>query len=355
MTIQDLREKNLIILECISGSKAYGLDTLASDTDIKGVFILPKKDFYSLNYIPQICNDTNDIVFYELRRFIELLSTNNPNILELLNTPKPSIIYKNPLLDLLDNTKIISKLCKNTFGKYAISQVKKARGLNKKIVNPIDAERKSILSFCYVQYNKGSIPLIQYLKQNEWDQENCGLIKIPNMKNIYGLYYGTDHRYQGIIQGTLSNDVTLSPIPKSEEQKAILYFNKEGYSTYCKEYLEYWDWVKKRNPNRYEDNIKNENNYDSKNMMHVFRLLNMAIEIGKSSEINVLRKDRDFLLSIKSGKYSYDELIEMTSKLQLELDSVFLRSNLIDKPDLLHLNKSVLEIRNNFYSKSQNK
>ncbi|RYZ53120.1 MAG: nucleotidyltransferase, partial [Sphingobacteriales bacterium] len=37
MTIQELKEKNLLLRECISGSKAYGLDTATSDTDIKGV------------------------------------------------------------------------------------------------------------------------------------------------------------------------------------------------------------------------------------------------------------------------------------------------------------------------------
>ena len=53
MTIEDLREKGLIILECVSGSRAYGLETASSDTDIKGVFILPKSEYYGLNYIPQ--------------------------------------------------------------------------------------------------------------------------------------------------------------------------------------------------------------------------------------------------------------------------------------------------------------
>lgn len=61
MTIEELKEKELIILECISGSRAYGLDTPESDTDIKGVFLLPKRNFYGLNYIKQISNETNDI------------------------------------------------------------------------------------------------------------------------------------------------------------------------------------------------------------------------------------------------------------------------------------------------------
>lgn len=92
MTIDDLKSQNLILFECISGSKAYGLDTATSDTDIKGVFLLPKEDFYGLNYIPQVSNETNDIVYYELGRYFELLLLNNPNILELLSTPENKIL-----------------------------------------------------------------------------------------------------------------------------------------------------------------------------------------------------------------------------------------------------------------------
>ncbi|GAK97210.1 hypothetical protein JCM19294_1256 [Nonlabens tegetincola] len=190
MTIRDLKEKNLIILECVSGSKAYGLDTPTSDTDIKGVFILPKKDYYGLDYIPQISNPTNDIVYYEFGRFMELLSVNNPNILELLNTPKDSILIKHPIFDEIDSSLILSKLCKNTFGKFAVSQIKKAKGLKKKIVNPIDKERKSILSFCFVNHNQGSIPLIKFLEKNNLKQEDCGLINIAHMKNVFALFYG---------------------------------------------------------------------------------------------------------------------------------------------------------------------
>jgi predicted nucleotidyltransferase len=68
-----------MLLQCISGSKAYGLDTPQSDTDIKGVFALPKHSFYGLNYTEQVNNPTNDIVYYELKRFFELLLCNNPN------------------------------------------------------------------------------------------------------------------------------------------------------------------------------------------------------------------------------------------------------------------------------------
>ena len=170
MTIEYLKDNDLIIFECISGSKAYGLDTPSSDTDIKGVFLLPKKDFYGLEYTAQVSNPTNDIVYYELGRYMELLSLNNPNILELLNTPESSIIYKHPYLNKINSKLILSKLCKNTFGKFALSQIKKAKGLKKKIVNPVGKERKNILSFCYVNHNQGAIPLLKFLEKNNWKQ-----------------------------------------------------------------------------------------------------------------------------------------------------------------------------------------
>lgn len=49
LTIPYLKTQNLILFECVSGSRAYGLDTPTSDTDIKGVFYLPKQRFYSLH------------------------------------------------------------------------------------------------------------------------------------------------------------------------------------------------------------------------------------------------------------------------------------------------------------------
>ncbi len=349
MTINDLKEKGLIILECISGSRAYGLDTPTSDTDIKGVFLLPKKDFYGLDYIAQVNNPTNDIVYYEFGRFMELLSVNNPNILELLNTPKESILYKHPFLEAINSELILSKLCKNTFGKFALSQIKKAKGLKKKIVNPISKERKSVLSFCYVNYEQGSIPLLKYLEINNWKQGHCGLINVPHMKDIYALFYNENIDYKGVVKSELSNEIRLSSIPKEEKQKTVLYFNKDGYSKYCKDYKAYWDWVANRNEARYENTKSHGKNYDAKNMMHTFRLLEMAIEIGKEKKINVKRPNRDFLLSVKNGTFEYEDLLLLAKERQDEMEIAFDNSDLPEKPDISLINNLTYTIRDRFY------
>jgi len=349
MTIEDLRNRGLIILECISGSKAYGLDTPTSDTDIKGVFILPKEDFYGLNYTLQVNNETNDIVFYEFGRFMELLSFNNPNILELLNTPETAVIYKHPFLTEIKSELILSKLCSNTFGKFALSQIKKAKGLKKKIVNPVSKERKSVLSFCFVNYDQGAIPLLKYLEIKGWRQENCGLVNIQHMKDVYGLYYSDQSGFNGVLRGKDSNDICLSSVTKGPEQEALMYFNRNGYSTYCKEYREYWDWVDKRNDDRYENTKSHGKNYDSKNMMHVFRLLEMAIEIGKEKKVNVKRPNRDFLLDIKAGKFEYEDLLKMADEKQAEMELTFQNSTLPNEPDLAVINDLTYRLRDKFY------
>jgi len=152
MTIKGLKNQQLLLFEAVSGSHAYGLQHKDSDIDLKGVFILPKKQFYSLTQIEQVSDERNDEVYYELKKFIDMLVKNKPNFLEVLGTPADCIRYQHPLFDLLKLPDFLSKQAKNTFAGYALSQIKKARGLNKKIVNPMAERRKSVLEFCYVRY-----------------------------------------------------------------------------------------------------------------------------------------------------------------------------------------------------------
>ena len=349
ITIDELKASKSIIFECIGGSRAYGLATATSDTDIRGVFIVPKAQFYSLHYVAQINNETNDIVYYELGKFMELLAKNNPNILEFLNMPRDCILYKDPLFDRIKLRYFLSKRCKETFANYAYTQIRKARGLNKKMVNPVERVRKSILDFCYVRIEKSSVPLLVFLQKKNIDQCALGLVNIPHMKNCYNIFYGINKGYRGIT-GENSNDVCLSSVDKSELPIALLYFNRDGYSSYCKKYKEYWDWVEKRNENRYCNNAAHGKNYDTKNMMHTFRLLHMAEEIAKEGQIYVRRSDRDYLLRIKNGDFEYENLVFEAENIKSELVSFYGQSTLMDQPNMKEVNQLLVEIREEFYN-----
>lgn len=350
MTIDELKKSGNIIFECISGSRAYGLDTPESDTDIRGVFILSKESFYSLDYVGQVNNESNDIVYYELRKFIELCSKNNPNILELLNVPEECVLYKHSIFDEIKLNYFLSKQCEKSFANYAYAQIKKARGLEKKIVNPVEKERKSVLDFCFVYEQGKSIPLKVFLEVKNIKQENCGVANIAHLKDCNNLYHSLEIPYKGVIRSDRANDIALSSIPKGEAAIGMLFFNKDGYSTYCKKYKEYWDWVEKRNEERYKTTVSHGKNYDSKNMMHTFRLLHMAKEIAAESTINVKRSDRSFLLDIKNGKFEYDELVDWAEERKLELEELYAASNLPDRPGLNKINNLLIEIRNKYYN-----
>ncbi|MFN6074198.1 MAG: DNA polymerase beta superfamily protein [Fluviicola sp.] len=352
MTLEELKKSGAIIFECISGSRAYGLATATSDTDIRGVYIAPISEFYSLEHVEQINNETNDIVYYELRKFIELCANNNPNILELLNVSEECILYKHPIFDQIKVELFLSKKCEASFGNYAFTQIKKAYGLEKKILNPIEKERKSILDFCFVLDEGKSIPFIEYALVKKIDQFNCGLASVPHMRDCFNLFYSESIPYKGVAKSDLSNEVSLSEIPKGEKPIALLFFNKDGYSTYCKKYREYWDWVDKRNEARYENTIEHGKNYDSKNMMHTFRLLHMAKEIALEGKINVKRPDRDYLLRIKAGEFEYEDLVNEANRIKYELSDLYEKSSLPELPNREKINELLVNIRKEFYNQS---
>ena len=355
MTIADLRRHKLIIFEAISGSRAYGTNLPHSDTDLKGVFILPEDQFFGLEYIPQIANETNDEVFYELRRFVELLLKNNPTVLELLGTPADCIVYQHPLFAQFKAADFLSKLCRQSFAEYAVAQIRKARGLNKKINHPEPPARKSVLDFCYVTAGAGAQPATDWLARHGHEPGQCGLANVPHLNDLYALFIdaapGRPLGYRGLVRDAdTSQDVLLSAVPKGEEPVAYLSFNRNGYSTYCRVFREYWEWVEKRNAERYQNTVQHGKNYDAKNMLHVFRLLQMAEEIGRTGQLLVRRPNREFLLQIRRGEFEYEALVAEAEQLVTRVEAAFAGSALPQAPAKEAADAHLRQVRRAFFA-----
>ncbi|NRB53654.1 MAG: nucleotidyltransferase domain-containing protein [Saprospiraceae bacterium] len=350
MKLTALTDHQHLLFKAISGSHAYGLQHKDSDIDIRGVFVMPKSLFFGLSPIEQLSDSTNDIVFYELHKFFTLLIKNNPNMLELLRMPADCVQYCHPLFDKLEPSLFLSRRCQATFAGYAASQIKKARGLNKKIVNPMKKERKTVLDFCYMAEGGGSVPLQKFLADRKLQQENCGLVNVPNMQGVFALYHSKEYKYSGVMRGEKANDIALSSIPKGEQPIGMLFYNANGYSVYCKEYRQYWEWVERRNESRYQNTLTHGKRYDAKNMMHTFRLLHMAEEIASTGDFSVRRtNDRDFLWKIRQGIFEYEDLVERAAEKMEEIDVLFEQSDLPDAPDEDRLNNLLVDLRSEFY------
>lgn len=340
------------ILEGIVGSRAYGTDTPESDTDIKGIYVQDINEVLGLDYKPQV-DVSKDTVFYEVKRYLELAKSANPNILELLYLPDHCIITSTWQYDLLKfyRDKFLTKQCLKTFGGYAVGQIKKAKGLDKKMNwEKGRVSRKSVIDFVYTYHQGKTMPVLKFLEGIGVDQSQCGLTKLNHFPDCYALYTTQFEipekavAYKGIV-GEDSNEVRLSSIPKGRFPITIVHFQRNSYSQHCKDYKEYQDWLKNRNEARYVDTTKHGQKVDGKNLMHCIRLLDMAKEIAERGTLSVERPNREYLLSIRRGEVDLDSLIYEVEERLLELDSIYDKSGLPDSCDKGIVNDLLLEIR----------
>jgi hypothetical protein len=388
MTIQELRDQGLILYETISGSRAYGTNTQNSDTDFRGVFILPIENILGFNYIDQVSDSTNDSVYYELGRFLQLLQSQNPNIIELFNMPPESVLFKHPMFDeiLKHRESFISKVCKDSFGGYAVAQIKKARGLNKKQNWEMEkVTRKDVLDFVYVVHNEQTIPWKTWNSSRGFSEKFCGVVNVPNARDLYAVYFDTDANncfnesipedirernkswrrsenhpmgfgYRGLVKSdegesvSESNALRLSSIPKGETPIANIVYNKDAYTQHCRDYRSYEEWLKNRNEDRYQTNQDHGKGYDSKNMMHCIRLIRMALEIANQSKVIVRRPDAAELLEIRRGERDYDSLLEEAEEGLRNLETAYSESKLPNSIDKAFVNKLLVEFRQKFYN-----
>jgi len=360
LSIEDLKQRNLILLDTISGSRAYGLATPESDTDTRGVFILPQELFFGFNYIEQVNSERNDHVYYELGKYLKLLAKNNPACIELLFAPQDTVIFRHPLMDRVRPEFVMSRLCRESFAGYALNQVKRAKGLNKKISNPVPNELPLPIDCCHVIQSDKTIPAKQWLSDRNMVAERCGLTALPHVRDAYSLYYAEDcdrnqARFNGLFRGNQgkSQDVCLSSIPKGMQPRAWLVFNKDEYSRRLRDYHEYRNWEQLRNQERYQSTLEHGRGYDAKNMMHTFRLLRMAKEIADGGFPQIRRTDREELLMIKAGNFAYEDLMAKAAKELEKIDASFASSRLPDEPDIAQIEKWAIEIRMAWYSSRQ--
>jgi len=312
----------------------------------------------------------------------------NPNILEILGS---NMQFCHPLFKkyILDNKHLfLSKLCRDTFAGYAVSQIKKAKGLNKKIVNPMSKEKKDLLDFCFVIDNDKTYPLKKLLQERKLIQLFCGVQKLDHAQDIFAVYYDKmgeknfidntpetlRHREANKIEGNImgygfkgivnTNDpvnttqIRLSSIPEIKngindhlvEFLCLISYNQAAYSRYCLDYNSYWTWVRERNEARYLSNMEHGGEIDYKNMNHTIRLLNTCLDLFKTGEVIVKRPEREFLLDIRNGKYSYNEILEMAESRLKEIDKLVKYSTLPDTPDENKLNELLISFRKEFKS-----
>ncbi len=278
------------IFEAVTGSQLYGMSTTESDVDSRGVCLPPMEvlldPFMKFNVKDSF--DGEDRSIYDLGKFMNLCSDNNPNVLELLFVPEEFVLYKTKLWDRLVEQRhlFLSKNVKHRFLGYAFAQLDAIKRHRTWFINPPDHKPT----------------------REEFGLSQTPLVSEANIQNMMGV----------------PNNLFKEEYYKELQQERLYRDAKKKYDNYIQ-------WKTNRNPKR--KGTEEEFGYDLKYASHLFRLMGEGKELLLTGNITFPRPDADWLLSIKQGFYSYEQILEMASTMEKEFETWYEQSLLPHTPD----------------------
>lgn len=261
---------NNIILLTLGGSHTYGMDKEDSDIDLRGVSLNSKEEILLGKDFEQVVETNTDTTVYSFNKILQLLKSNNPNTIEILGCKPEHYLYLSDVgRELLNNRKMfLSKICINSFARYASSQLRRMENKAARLVGQSQNE----------EYILKSINNASYDFKNRYFPMNDSSVK---------LY--TDKAVQEGYDTEIFMDIDLKHYPLRDwtgmwnEMKAIVSsYNKIG---------------------RRNEKAMNKDKL-GKHMAHLIRLYMMCIDILEKEEIITYREnEHDLLMSIRNGEY----------------------------------------------------
>ena len=108
LTYEEVKNGDNVLYYYIRGSHAYGLEKPdgTSDIDTAMVYMEPVEQLLGLglDFQDQVADERNDNVAYSLRKFMNMLLSSNPTVLESLFIPENCILYEHPIFTELKKT-----------------------------------------------------------------------------------------------------------------------------------------------------------------------------------------------------------------------------------------------------------
>ena len=320
----EVADNTSVIFRGIVGSRAYGTANANSDTDIRGVFVVPSAEYVRLAPPPkQVSDARNDKTYYSLLRFCELMAEANPTTMEMLFLPEDCVLASSPAFRILAENRclFVTQRAIDSHIGYAVSQMKKARGTNKRVWNPWPEEPPKPEDYCLFvgDVRKPPTPLAE----SGIDLATCKAASITGgaSKELFALYdFGSPTG--GVFRGGAP---VCESVPKEEAWRriGILIFSRNAFESAKRQHHQYWDWRRNRNEARWTQQERGEMDYDAKNMMHLMRLLYSGEGIVRNGEpiVRFSGEKLERLLSIRRGGWTFDEIMAEASAVQANIEA----------------------------------
>lgn len=351
------------LVKTIRGSQVYGTAIDTSDTDYFSLYKLPVDDYLKLSFKEQIDHSKDDTSI-EIGRFIQLLTKGSPIQIELLFTPNQYYVEYDKSIELLlqHKDKFLTKQLKFSYLGFINKQLDKAKNITHRLDwEQNEVPRKTILDFCYVPDIDKTLKLTDYIlvanervkgryfAHRDLNIDNLVVSKLNHTKEGYALY---SVPFKSLLAIDESNNLRTSQIPLDSYNLGYQYittllYNPDAYSSHCKKYNEYQDWLSKRNPERYKAIKETGSIVDLKFFYHTIRLINTCIELFTEGTIIVDRRgrDADYLLKIRRGEVSLEELNEYVETKLFLIEELYNKSTLPNSIDMNFVNNLVVALR----------
>jgi predicted nucleotidyltransferase len=317
MTEREMAEKSKILV-IRTGSHLYGTSVPESDEDFMGLFVAPKRYYLGLESIKEVnCNivsksadgkndkDAVDSKLYELKNFVRLAASGNPNIIELFFAKEDNIVAANFIGRRLLHNKFLfpSMLVKQRFIGYAVGQLHKAKEKPENFDNltmfqtfyDSTIDNKRIVEMAYIRH-----PVTEFMSF------------YSDHVSIGGLNFNCNVKMRKVM------DKVSTRIKNASHRQDM--------------------WTKY--------------GFDTKFMMHCMRLIVEGQELLETGKIEFPLQEKQLLLDIRTGKFAFDEIHEMIIARKDKLEKS--EGNLRTVPDFDKINELLIKLIEIFWENENN-
>ena len=313
------------------GSHAYGTNLPSSDEDFRGVAIAPIRYYLGVmeGFEQAELKKPVDMTVFDIRKFVSIALKANPNAFEILFTDPGDHMVFHPIMQRLMDCReaFLSQKAKHTFSGYALSQMKRINTHYRWLKNPpksaptraeFGLPERTIIPADQLQAAQAAIQK----KLDQWSWHEMENIEPATRQAIQ------DEFLRRLLEITQWGEDAIEERSWYAATRAVgldtnmieLLDMERRYTARLNEWRSYQDWLKNRNPDRAA--LEAKWGFDTKHAMHLVRLCRMCREVLIEGVVRVKRQDAAELLEIRHGAWTYEQLVEFTTKQDAELNEL---------------------------------
>jgi len=330
-----------ILVKHYAGSISYGTNIASSDTDFRGIFLGSRYEVCTPfdNVTEWVDPNEEDTKLFELNFFASLATGNNPNILETLYVDPQDIVISTPEYEHLRNNRdiFLSKKIAMTTSSYALQELIKMKSHNK-YINKEEILKPKQTDFLELIRNFTEEKIMKNdLRFEERFSEGYKMTHYGS--GIFGLI-----RSERSKPFNFEHNINRQKPEVGEQPLMILRFKEDAYEAEKVKFKSYTAWKENRK-NTIRNLIEEKFGYDTKNAMHLVRLMRTGYECVTQGIYIVKRPDAKELLSIREGAWSYDRLKEYAVSMDEKIKNAITTSPLPDEVDIEKVKKLIIEVQ----------